>query len=260
MHPMSMGLWAGIVLAAGIWVATAGNDVRTIVQQSVAANDRDWAALPQFNHYERDGIGKRSRTYQVLMIAGSPYKQLVERGGKPISPAEQAAEKSKLERAIAERRAESPEARAARIGEYHEQRRQEHVMIQQLSAAFYFRMAGQGRLAGREVYVLEATPKPGYRPPNRDSKVLTGMHGKLWIDAHTFQWVRVEAEVIHPVSMAGFLARVEPGTRFELEYAPVADGIWEPVHYAMQLRARVLLMFGRRGREEESYFKYQKAG
>jgi len=72
--------------------------------------------------------------------------------------------------------------------------------------------------------------------------------------------VRVHAEVIHPVSIAGFLAQVEPGTRFELDYAPVADGIWEPAHYAMQSRARVLLMFGRRGRDGESYYGYQEAG
>jgi len=247
------------MLAAGMWVAPAGNNVQTIVQQSVAANNRDWQALPQFNHYERDGFGRHTKTYQILRIYGSPYRKLVAIGGEPISAAEQAAEKDKLERAIAERRDESAEARASRIAEYQKQRQQEHVMIQQLSAAFDFRITGQRRLAGHEVYVLEATPKPGYQPPNRDSKVLTGMHGKLWIDTQTFQWVRVEAEVIHPVAIEGFLASVEPGTRFELDYAPVGGGIWEPMHYAMRSRARILLMFSRRGRDDESYFDYEKA-
>jgi hypothetical protein len=41
--------------------------------------------------------------------------------------------------------------------------------------------------------------------------VLTGMEGKLWIDEKTFQWVKVEATVIRPVSIEGFLAEVEPG-------------------------------------------------
>jgi hypothetical protein len=41
-----------------------------------------------------------------------------------------------------------------------------------------------------------------------ESKVLTGMEGKLWIDKKTLQWVKVEATVIHPVSIGGFLAEV----------------------------------------------------
>lgn len=53
--------------------------------------------------------------------------------------------------------------------------------------------------------------------------MLRGMEGELWIDEATFQWVKVQARVIRPVSIEGFLARVEPGTRFELEKMPVAD-------------------------------------
>jgi len=30
------------------------------------------------------------------------------------------------------------------------------------------------------------------------------MEGKLWIDEKTFQWVKVEATVIRPVSIEGF--------------------------------------------------------
>jgi hypothetical protein len=48
------------------------------------------------------------------------------------------------------------------------------------------------------------------------------MQGKLWIDKDSFQWVKVEAQVMHPVSIEGFLAKVEPGTHFELEKEPVA--------------------------------------
>ena len=68
---------------------------------------------------------------------------------------------------------------------------------------------------GFRVYVLEAIPQRGYKPIDRDSEMLTGMEGTMWIDQKTFQWVKVEAHVIHAVSLEGFLAEVEPGTRFE---------------------------------------------
>jgi hypothetical protein len=117
---------------------------------------------------------------------------------------------------------------------------------------------GEQRLGAQDVYVLKATPRPGYKPPNTEAKVLTGMEGKLWIDKQTFQWVKVEATVIHPVSIGGFLAEVEAGTHFELEKMPVADSIWLPKHFAMKSRAKILFLFTRKSQSDETYSGYHK--
>ena len=112
--------------------------------------------------------------------------------------------------------------------------------------------------SGFEVYVLKATPRKGYKPPDRDSEVLTGMEGTLWIDQRTFQWVKVEAHVFHPVKIEGFLATVEPGTRFELEKRPVSGDIWMASHFSMRSNAKVLLLFPHKGEEDDLYFHYHK--
>jgi len=101
----------------------------------------------------------------------------------------------------------------------------------ELVTAFDFKVLGETRLNGYDVYALHATPRPGYHPPNMETQVLTGMQGELWIDKNTFQWVKIEAQVTRPVSIEGFLAKVEPGTHFELEKAPVARGVWLPTHF-----------------------------
>ena len=85
------------------------------------------------------------------------------------------------------------------------------------------------------------------------------MEGSSTIDKKTIQWVKVEATVIRPVSIAGFLAQVQPGTRFELEKMPVTDSIWLPEHFAMKSQARVLFLFTRKSQDDESYFGYHKA-
>src|SRR6185312_15629260 len=74
--------------------------------------------------------------------------------------------------------------------------------------------------ASREAYVLRATPRRGYVPPTLEARALTGMQGTLWIDTETFQWMKVTADVTHPVSIEGVLAQVEPGTSFTLENVP----------------------------------------
>jgi hypothetical protein len=66
------------------------------------------------------------------------------------------------------------------------------------------------------------------------------MLGKLWIERNSFQWVKAEVEVVHPVHIGGFIARVEPGTRFELEKIPVSSNIWLPSHLVVKSRSIVL--------------------
>jgi hypothetical protein len=181
---------------------------------------------------------------------------LVALNDEPLPPAAARSQLQLLEKADVQRRAESPAAHARRIAGYEKGRRRDHLLFQQMTAAFDFHMAGTDTLNGREAYRLRATPKPGYRPPNTQSQVLSGMEGTLWIDRQSMQWAKVEAHVVRPVSIEGFLARVQPGTRFELEYAPVAAGIWEPTHFIMASHARVLFVYNRRERDDESYSGY----
>lgn len=244
---------------ASLLGTTSPASVRAIIQSSVEANNRDWQAAPEYSYFERDRTPGGTRAYSVTMILGSPYRRLVAVNGKPLPPGQQAAEQSKLDETIARRRSESPGERARRITQYRNDRQRDHELIDQLAEAFDFRLLGLRKLGPREVYLLQASPRPGYQPPSRDATVLTGMQGKLWVDPETFQWVKVEAEVVHPVWIEGFLARIEPGTRFALEYTPLTSAVWLPSHYVMRSRARVLLLFSRRDQADEAYFGYEKA-
>ena len=231
----------------------------SIIQHSAEANARDWAAAPEFDNSERDRTKDGDKTYAVTMLYGSPYNRLIAVNGKSLTAAEQKKEQEKYDKAVADRQHESADQRAQRIAKYEADRKRDHTLIQQLTAAFNFRLTGKRNLDGFRVYVLKATPKPGYKPVDRDSEVLLGMEGTMWIDQKTFQWVKVEAHVIRPVKIEGFLAVVEPGTRFEVEKRPVSGDIWFATHYSMSANAKVLMLFPHRGQEDDSYFDYHKA-
>ena len=145
------------------------------------------------------------------MILGSPYERLVRVNGKLLTPNEQAEEQQKLDEVTTSRQHETALQREQRVAKDERDRRRDHLLMDELAKAFDCRLLGQQRLGQYNVYVLKATPRAGYQPPNMEAQVLTGMQGKLWIDTNTFQWVRVEAEVIHPVSIEGFLAQVGAG-------------------------------------------------
>ena len=258
--------WAVMLLAVFASLCALGQqpesppDVQTIIKRSVQANDRDWQHAPEYTYFETDrGEDGKTMTYEVMMILGSPYQRLVAVHGEPLSPEQQQEEQQKLEQVIAARSKESPRQKAQRIAKYEKERKRDHLMMEQLTKAFDFTLDGTQKLGSHEVYHLKATPRPGYQPPNVQTKTLTGMEGQLWVDTKNYQWVKVQAVVIHPVSIEGFLARVEPGTRFELENTPVAEGLWLPKHFEMKADAKILLLFSHHEKQDQKFFDYKRA-
>jgi hypothetical protein len=236
-----------------------------IIRRSVEANERDWKAGPSYSHQERDvetkSEEKTDRTWEVFLMDGSPYRRLVAVDGSPLSPARQKQEEAREGRELARRRAETAEEREQRIQKYRREREQDHILMTQMAAAFDFTVTGQETLSGHPVYVLSAEPKRDYQPPNHEAKVLTGMRGKLWVDKTGFHWAKVQAEVVHTVTFAGFVARVGPGTRFVLEKEPVNDPpgnsqIWQPKRFEDDVVASILL-WGRNSTTAQTFTDYK---
>jgi hypothetical protein len=231
--------------------------VQQIIDKSVAVDEADFKAGTRFNWIETDRTGRSSKTFRVTMIEGTPYYRLLQVNGRPLAQEQETQQAKKEQQVIAQRHAETPSQRQKRIDAFEKERTRDNAMLQQLTKAFNFTMVGLRKVHGYSVYVLRATPRPGYKPPSMETEVLTGMHGEMWIEETTFHWVKVTAQVIHPVSIAGFLAEVEPGTQFELEKRPVGDGsIWLASHFAMKSNARVFHIFTRESNEEETYTDY----
>jgi len=234
-------------------------DVASIIDKSVAANRIGWNAAPDYSYSETDRDAHGSRTFRIHMIEGSPYQELIAVNGVPLQPDERSKQEGLRTAAASMRRAESSEERNARIGKYQKQRRRDSVLMEQLTEAFDFKFVGEKQVGPYRAYVLKATPRKGYVPPNMESQVLPGMQGELWIDQETFQWIKVTARVMKPVSIEGFLARVEPGTYFELANTPVEGNVWLPQHYVMKSRSKILFVIGHETAANETYFDYRKA-
>jgi hypothetical protein len=256
-----MNIWNSLIAAMLLSVAAASaqTDPRAIMDRSVPTIEADWKAAPDYECLERDQeAGGGSQTFQDLMIMGSPYERLVAVNEKPLSAPDQQQQEQKLQAAIARRRNETKRERAQRIARYRRSRERDHLFLQQLIKAFNFSLVGQQEMKGYRVYVLKALPRPDYQPINREAEVLKGMQGTLWIDTKTYQWVRVEAKVMRPVWIEGFVAKVEPGTEFEVDKMPVDGNTWLPSHYVMKARAKILFLFNHNSGDDDTYYDYHK--
>lgn len=132
-----------LLLAVLSSASLAQQDADTIIQRSVAANERDWKAAHDYDYVERDRQkGGGTKTSEELMILGSPYERLVAVNGKPLPPEQQAQVQKELETTLEERQKESRQQRRERIAKYEKERESDHLLMEQLTKALDFKLGG----------------------------------------------------------------------------------------------------------------------
>jgi hypothetical protein len=80
--------------------------------------------------------------------------------------------------------------------------------LRDLVDRFTIVLAGEDQIAGQPTYVLAFTPKPNQPYHDETEKVVNQLQGHMWISARTYNVLRTEASLVHPVSIAWFLARI----------------------------------------------------
>ena len=246
----------------------AAQDARSIVLQAIE-NDRHQQDLAvNYTYLQRmetrvlDGGGKvkstHSRTTDITRLEGSPYRRQVAIDDKPLPPREQRKEDEKLRASIEERRKETPADRERRLADW--RRRQEKIRapLKEIPDAFDLKLAGEETPEGRPVYVIDATPHPGYKPKSQATQYLPKVKARFWIDKAASQWVKIDVETLDTITFGGILLRLGKGGHFEVEQAYVNNEVWLPKKALVKASARVMLLLGLREEIEFAFTDYKK--
>lgn len=205
---------------------------------------REFAVVRNTERQEFDGDGRlKSRenwTQHIGFIDGVRVGWTVERDGKPLSAEERARSHEAAREAAADWKAKTPQERAKILGKAEK----ETDYLKEFPHALLFSALPDETLGGRKAMVWSFKPKPGYKAKTMGGRVYEGVVGKIWLDKEERQLMRLEAEVVRDVTIGGFLARIEKGTRFELSQAKVEPGCWLPVTQSIRYGARILLVKG----------------
>ena len=224
--------------AALILQAQTGADPREIVRKSIELDHVNWVRMKDYTWTARettlhlDSVGKTtstdSETWDTLILFGRPYRKQTARNGQPLSTQQQRKEQEKIDRATAKLERESPEERSRHLVDYEKEREKDREFLREIPDAFDFKLLGDDQIDGRGTWVIQASPKPGYRATHSDAKAFSKIEGKIWIDKSEYQWVRVEARTLDTISWGWFLARLNRGATVEFEQTRVNDEVWLP--------------------------------
>ena len=207
---------------------------------------RDYTYIEREEEHNLDGKGRvkstESHTREIVMIYDKQVERLIAKNDKPLSAKEAAKEEERIQKIIDKRAHESEEERKKRLAKEEKDREEGRKFETEIADAYNFRLVGIEQLDGRDTYVVDAEPRPGYQPHLKDARFLPKFRFRAWIDKAETQLVKVNAECIDTVSWGLFLARLHKGSAVVYEAARVNDEVWLPKHLAVKLDARVALL------------------
>jgi hypothetical protein len=257
-----------LVLAGALACGLCAQDARDIVRKSLSLEQlnqrrmRDYTWVAGETSRRLDGKGKvtseESSKWETVIVFGEPHRRVLERNGKPLSASDQRKEQIKLDKAVAKLQNESDEQRQRRLAKAEKDREEQREFLQEIVDLYDFRLEREDQVEGRGVWVISATPKPGYQPKHRDAKPLLKIHGELWIDKAVYQWVRIEAETEDTISWGWFIARLDRGAKIVLEQTRVNDEIWLPKRQVVSGSGRLGLVKRIALEQETTWNNYRK--
>jgi hypothetical protein len=257
------------LLCAALAVSVFGDEsVLDIVKRSLDLDNRNSQHAKDYTYQARavsremDGQGNvkssHSRTFDVLPLYGRPYRRLIQKDDKPLTPAEQEKQEERWKNALERRRKQTEDENSKEHRAYEKHRAEDRKFTREIPEAYNFKLVGEETVSGKPAWVIQAEPKPGYQPKDPQAKMLTKLRGKLWIDKAEYQWVKIEAETTDTISLGWFIARISRGSFLRFEQRRVNDEVWLPSHVEVGVDARLALLKKLRGGVETTYTNYRK--
>jgi hypothetical protein len=219
---------------------TADNDIQNDKKQ------RDYTYVERQEMRKLNGKGQvkstEIETSDVIDIYGEQVQKLIAKNDKPLSDKDARKEDEKIQKLIDKRKNESDSDRKKRLAKEEKDREDERAFVREVADAYIFQFVGLEKLNGRDNYVIDADPKPGYKPIRKEANILPKMKFRVWIDKDDTQMKKIDVQIIDTISYGLFLARLHKGSRVILENTRVNNEVWLQQHVAVKVDARLALL------------------
>jgi hypothetical protein len=262
-------LTLGCVLAQDNSAPSLSQDqIRDLIRQT-AANDmendkrqRDYTYIQREEQHHLDGKGQvkstETKTSEILELYGEQVERLIAKNDKPLPEKDARKEEEKIQKVIDKRKNESEEERDKREKKEEKDREQDRQFVREVADAYNFTFVGIDSLSGRDTYVIDGEPRPGYEPHLKEAKILPKFRFRAWIDKDEAQWKKLDVQCIDTVSFGLFLARVHKGSRIIIEQTRINDEVWLPQHIAVKIDVRLALLKNFDVEDDITYRDYKK--
>jgi len=174
---------------------------------------------------------REDRVYDVGPLDGGVYARLVEKNGKTLTPADLADEQERQQRFL-ERKA------AQRFGGGDSDR---VPLDPELFDRYKAEVVGRELVAGRSTVILHFWPRSSDLPiRRRQDYVLNKLTGKVWIDEHDWEIVKVDAHLTERVRVLMGLVAALDKVDLAFEQVRMGDAVYLPLKLSASFEGRKL--------------------
>lgn len=244
------------------------DQIRELIRQTAEKdmeNDkrqRDYTYIQREEHHRLDGKGQLTsteiKTSEIMELYGEQVERLIAKDDKPLTDKDSKKEEDKIQKVIEKRKNESEHDREKREKKEEKDREEGRQFVREVADAYNFHFAGIESLAGRDAYVIDAEPRPGYQGDLKESKFLAKFRFRAWIDKDESQWKKLDIQCIDTVSVGLFLARIHKGSRITIEQTRINDEVWLPQHINVKIDVRLALLKNFNVEDDITYRDYKK--
>jgi hypothetical protein len=233
---------AGIAQPSPAETAVADNPValvrRAAANELRAVDDRvaQGPAPVRFLLFKQDEKG--STLKEVVQTRDGSVARLVSINGKPLT-----AEQKQLEAARLQRLLDQPDLQERRRKREKDDAERAQKIIHVMPDAFVYKYAGTVSGPNGPAIRLTFEPKPGFDPPDQETRVAVGIRGELWIDQAQERMVRLDAQLFEDVDFGwGILGRLYKGGSIRIENADVGNHNWQLQRMKLDLSGKALMV------------------
>jgi hypothetical protein len=251
--------------ANGVLSAEQMQELFRVVADKDLENDkrqRDYTYTEREVQNNLDGKGHTKsteiKTYEVLEIYGEQVQRLIQKDDKPLAEKDAGKEEEKIQRIIDKRKNESEGERKKRQEKQERDREEGRKFVREVADAYNFKRVGTELVGGREAWVIDGEPRPGFEGHLKESRFLPKFHGRVWIDKSDLQLAKLDVECLDTISWGLFLARFHKGSRLMLEQTRVNEEVWLPLRVSAKIDVRLALLKNFDVDLEQTYRDYKK--
>jgi hypothetical protein len=216
---------------AKVWAQQAAAKEVEIIQHSGS-----------FLRYRQRSIdSRRDELRDVIESKDGTVARLLMRDNRPLTAEEDQAERDRLNGLI-----EHPSEFQNHVSKDAKGKKQAVDLIKLMPEAMIYTYAPDQTPttagSGAQV-VIDYAPDPKFNPPTIESQALSGLRGRIWIDAKAKTIVRMNGDIFQAVNFGwGMLAHVYPGGKLDLEQTDAMDGRWNMTNFHEHVTVKALMV------------------
>src|SRR3954469_242596 len=232
--------------------ASISPSAHELVRRAVANELKSANSTVRYTYRLRKQTPTGSSVKQVAETNDGQVSYLLMMNDQPLTEEQRRIEDDKNQKLLS-----NPDEQRRRLKEQKEDERRASNIVRALPDAFIYEFEGPS--GEPHVVKLRFHSNPSFDPPDRETQVLKGMAGEMYIDTAANRMKRLDGTLVDDVNFGwGIFGKLHKGGHFQIRESDVGDGNWDVTYSNLDFTGKVLLFKKLRIKETQEMSDFRR--